>query len=930
MSCPDDSSAPIACNRQPFLSDDGCDRGSVDIHRFSALPFCDTIDPTLPEIPDEILDTPMQMFIPPPCVCVNMNYDVLMKYRKQRDFVTKATFKAVGDCCDGNYKSDFKLEIPCPVVGNGPSKRISMKLGYGTGGASAAESYIANNPDKCTIEPRNVDFDLHLPCPVKGAGNGKITASIKYGNGAQSATASFIEASPESCAIKPLTPRLDLNIPCPVAGQGGDKKIKASIKYGTGAQSVSVKLAEADVTNCAIKVAEPDLDLNLPCPVKGSGNGVIKASIKYGTGAQSTAASFIEAKPGDCTIKPLSPNLNLNIPCPVQSSGTQTLKVGVAYGGNAPEKKSVTLATTNKNTCAIDISSPDLDLKIPCPVQNEGTQTIAVGVAYGGTVPEKKTATLATTSRSACTVNIASPDLDLKIPCPIQNDIVQKLSVGVAYGNGAGLKTTTLATASKGNCTIKLETPQDLQLNIKCPIQGRGGDKKIKASVKYGTDTAPKEVVFLSENPATCTIAGTDATLDLSLKCPFNFSGNKTLSLGAKYATQPRRQSIVVASKDGSCELAVLPSGNNFDLELKCPFTFNGAAQAKFSLGYGDGGVQTANLFTVNQGQCTVAKNESTINLTIPCPVPSGTTNITTTVSYGGDGATGVGTGVLATGGANCSLALSDPDIHLQIPCPIKDETKSLTFKLGYGAGNTQTLVLASRGENCKLNLLPNGDSYALNLPCPISGTLTAKLEVSYGREAAETIDLVKLGTGCSIVTAKTSTQKLHVHCPASAQTRSKIRIEGSQVKYKNNPGMDSASCASFDNAGCTMRGYMGTLSNLQLPCPTSKKLLEISTSVGYTTDSTGEFLVENDATSSENCKRTVKLKIKFPKKTSTGGASFSYGTNSGPIWDWKYNLGTHKIQVRRASISVKGGLIVSMSIGNWVTASGGSAVAET
>ena len=111
-----------SCNRRPFLSGDGCDRGSVDINQFDDFPYCDKIDPTMPAIPPEIVDTPLQIPVPPSCACVNIKYALNFKYSKDRKFGANADFIARGDCCEGNYVSNFNLQIPCPILGGGSKK----------------------------------------------------------------------------------------------------------------------------------------------------------------------------------------------------------------------------------------------------------------------------------------------------------------------------------------------------------------------------------------------------------------------------------------------------------------------------------------------------------------------------------------------------------------------------------------------------------------------------------------------------------------------------------------------------------------------------------------------------------------------------------------------------------------------------------------
>ena len=77
--CHSHPSLSDGCNRSPFQSGDGCDRGDVNTHQFSDLPYCKPIDPTRPNIPPEILDTTWVLPVPPPCSCIDIEYKLDFK-----------------------------------------------------------------------------------------------------------------------------------------------------------------------------------------------------------------------------------------------------------------------------------------------------------------------------------------------------------------------------------------------------------------------------------------------------------------------------------------------------------------------------------------------------------------------------------------------------------------------------------------------------------------------------------------------------------------------------------------------------------------------------------------------------------------------------------------------------------------------------------
>ena len=151
--CPE-GSAP--CNRTPFMSEDGCDRGDLDIHMFDDLPYCGGMEPSSAEIPPEIVDTPISLPIPPPCSCISVGYNIKAGFSKGG--ASTATFASKGDCCNGEYESNINLSLPCPL----PKIENFAGIRYGTG--TGRKKYIQSDPSKCTLQA--YDIDLNIPCPV--------------------------------------------------------------------------------------------------------------------------------------------------------------------------------------------------------------------------------------------------------------------------------------------------------------------------------------------------------------------------------------------------------------------------------------------------------------------------------------------------------------------------------------------------------------------------------------------------------------------------------------------------------------------------------------------------------------------------------------------------------------------------------------------
>ena len=338
------------CNRRPFLSESGCDRGRVDIHMFDVLPYCGKIDPSEPEIPPEIEDTLVNVPVPiPPCSCFHIDYMMKMKYNKERRFKSVATFGTYGDCCKGRYRTDFNIEVPCPVVGKS-DKKISISIGYGTGNSSYTGHYISTNEDNCRIEPKNIKAKLKIRCPVNG-GDADLKIGIGYGKGKQSEKVKIFEANGDECTIKPLSSEVNLNIPCPIVGRS--KKYSIGVLKGWKGESSSfdVTIAKASAKNCELKNADTKLDIRMPCPVEGV-HGKISVGLKYGNGRTFDSASFINAE--GCEIKAGDVRLNLSVPCAVKIRDEESSSSS-SYEDDVTVSPDIELILTT----GFDVESPD-------------------------------------------------------------------------------------------------------------------------------------------------------------------------------------------------------------------------------------------------------------------------------------------------------------------------------------------------------------------------------------------------------------------------------------------------------------------------------------------------------------------------------------------------------------------------------------------
>lgn len=519
----------LACNRRPFLSDSGCQRGSVDIHQFDDLPFCQKINPTPAKIPPEIVETPLQVPVPPACTCININHALSFKYSTNRKFRAAASFKANGDCCEGNYDAKFDLQVPCPIIPAEKSKKFSAKFKLGRNGTavSAAASYIRLNKDSCTIDPKDVDLNIELPCPIHGVSYPKkIKMAIGYGNGNRSAAQSYINANQNSCTIEAKDINFDLQIPCPVKNITSNKRVKASVKYGTD-KEVSQEYLTANTNSCTVSASDINLQLQIHCPIKQSQGGKIKARIAYGDSFNSATASFLAANNNDCTLEPKSPHLQLYIPCPVKNADKK-VSIGIKWG-QENSKVSKAVIKANSSACTIEPVESEFNLNLPCPISNNKSAVVSAKVRYG--TANTDSATLLSLDHSTCTIEGKDKKtLDLKIPCPISDTGNQTITIkALKYGSPQSVTQTIL---TKSNCSIT-GSNVSFDLNVPCPVSS-AGSKKIAIGIGYSGTTAKGGSATFLTTGSNCTIAGQNASINLSLPCPVNSSN---FSFTASYST---------------------------------------------------------------------------------------------------------------------------------------------------------------------------------------------------------------------------------------------------------------------------------------------------------------------------------------------------------------------------------------------------------
>ena len=202
---------------------------------------------------------------------------------------------------------------------NKKNPRIKATVRYGKSGDSGYKSYASADSKGCTVNLKDINLDLQLPCPIANKRNPKIKATVRYGSSGGSESESYASADSKSCTLNLKDINLDLRIPCPVTNKK-NPKIKATVRYGNSGSSGSNSYASADSKSCTVNLKDINLNLQIPCPVKGEKNPKVRASIKYGDGKNSASANYASADSQGCTMGLKDASLNLQIPCPVGPS----------------------------------------------------------------------------------------------------------------------------------------------------------------------------------------------------------------------------------------------------------------------------------------------------------------------------------------------------------------------------------------------------------------------------------------------------------------------------------------------------------------------------------------------------------------------------------------------------------------------------------
>jgi len=528
------------CNRQPFLSESGCDRGSVDIHQFDDLPYCSPINPTNPDVPPEIPDFPTSIPVPTySCSCVNIRYKLDFKYDNKSS--NEASFRAAGDCCEGNYISNFKLRIPCPVH-SPENRRIKVGIEYGSGPNEVSASFLGANSSSCTIEALSPELHLNIPCPIQTKACVRLAPGVRIQRFDRSEVAYLNEDelaysyhltggtwSPSDGGKRYACAKWSVEGPNGELVEFGKDGCNPNSEIKVWWSNVGIevdgeRISAKDIVgftgllndDCKFSTLLSDINKGLAPSewiVYGGGAGKLRIGIGYGEGNQSATAKLVDIDSSSCKLSIPSANINLNIPCPVKEKGPRKITGEIGYW-KGPYSFSESYASV-KNSCSIDLKkNVRLRLAIPCPVKEKGPRKISAKIKYGNG-PSSVSDSYASIG-SSCSINLKkNVRLNLNIPCPVKEKGPRKITAKIKYGDESSASASYASVG--GACSINLKDV-NLRLAIPCPVKEKG-PRKITGEIKYGNGPYSFSKTYANVGNS-CSIDIKDIGFNLYVPCP--------------------------------------------------------------------------------------------------------------------------------------------------------------------------------------------------------------------------------------------------------------------------------------------------------------------------------------------------------------------------------------------------------------------------
>lgn len=542
--CPSSDSYQITCNRQPFMTEDGCYSGYVDIHQFDDFPFCESVDPTSAAVPPEIMDAPINIPLPSyGCACFDVKFDFNAGYKSGRDFSAGATFRAVSDCCDGNYVSNINLQIPCPVKASSDSD----STGHGSASPNLKRKKIRMSIGWSGL--KGLD-NLGGVGNVGGMDNLGGIGGIGWDGLGQSASASFLEIDSANCTIRALEPTINLRIPCPL------KSLKVKIeKDSSGAQGgyLTYESSYGSGSSCA-----KTMKFRIKFPI--SGTATVDKLTFYGNPSDSSGDS-VHTLVWDGTE-----HGHVHLDGLVTKGTEQTItadKIVQNAGLTVQRRNSIKEKAfyTGIRGCSVIIRRDDSGSGFEQPeiTLDYNGKRAELSIDESGDFwlfnPDGDTVITAGTRKKVFLDNGGSSApgaVELFSMPQDSSGSATKHVAAMGWTNKFFLRKTDLESGPNIRITDvggKKVISATIDAGSACPVEGQDkGWRKIGASVKWGNGAGADSSSFIYVDPDNCTIRPKNASLNLQIPCPLN-----NLSLVPNHGSGENGDFTITSTDNGSC-----------------------------------------------------------------------------------------------------------------------------------------------------------------------------------------------------------------------------------------------------------------------------------------------------------------------------------------------------------------------------------------
>lgn len=775
------------------------------------------------------IDAKVDLQIPCPLTDVDSKISIGIGYGEtDGEPITQDLIKASHDSCSIEITSpSFDLKIPCPVQCDNENAKMKVGITYGESFNSVSSNIIKADPDGCTIDVEPAEFDLHIPCPIKGSQGSKITATYGWINDPQYDSTQLVKADAEACTIEPIDANLNFTMACPIVSNG-NADLSISVGYGDGPSSVEKVIAKPDCERCTISVESADFNLNLPCPVDNIG-GDITVGVAYGEEEQSQTKKIAQLD-GECGIK-VGADFDLNLPCPIKGGpGVITIFVDNEYNNSGPVTETIFTA----KDCEFQAISPTFHLSLPCPWDNVQMLPGKVKAGRGGF-----NVTYSGDDNWTLTVDATFPASGLSSFCPINTSEGEGyISPDFSWGNNTKVKTKILTAKCSGITLLDA----NIALQLPCPV-----DETIKSASITVTPTwgkiEPETVDIVKATHCSIAAVTENANVSVSVPCPIDGISFKEGTVSFTKDKNSAKISVEKTSNTSGCsaEFTINATFPESIINVDCPIKESGEVKATASISYDTEQAKAVKIVEIKD--CKISPPEDTVNIafSVPCPIGGGG-NLTLTPVWGKNSSSETTTGTVVKSN-NCTLESVDSDIEIKVPCPISGSLiENGGIKIREGGTNTITVTKGS----C------NGGTYEISADiskeyvgaeCPIKANgekLNIQANVKFGN-GGESITKKVLSTDkdtCTI-TPSDATFDLTIACPVSSSGSSKITVN--PITITTGAGVSEAvSHKVFEKTGCGI-SLTDASYDLTLPCPLPNFKIENGT-VTYGSGDEGHF----------------------------------------------------------------------------------------